>query len=315
MTNYERLLWRQWTTQRRLGASAALSFAIAIACIPLVALRPSGIEKLALIGVGLAATESARRAFYGHAEHRDTDADIFYAERRQLIENHKDFIRPPLTPVAAPVLPLEPSQDDLITDVVEYWLKQEKHLLIIGGTGAGKTTFIKAFANRLYDWRVRAYDIDATKDDWTWCSQVEHTFEGVFGAMQEDLAQIPDVRKQRHEVGNGWTPAQPTLTIADEFPALVAEDKELPKRWLGTHAKQTRKHKLMIAVLAQNDTVSNLGLRGDSSVRDTCFTRVYLGEKAYEQAQKLKNPELKQWLVAGGYNVCLVDDKPALRPQ
>lgn len=306
-------LWRMWTTQRRLGASAALAATIAIVCIPHGLTKPRSLDKLVTLAVGLAATEAARRSAFGYFDWRDSDADLNYVEKRSLIQQHKKVLNiedkiVPMTAIPAHVEQL----DGMVHNLVEYWQQQEKHLLVVGGTGSGKTTFIRNFCKSLHNWQKIAYDIDSTVDDWKFADHVLYEFAEIEAAMKADLALIPTIREARRIQGNSWQPS-PTLFIADEFPALVSEF-DTAKKWLATHAKQTRKHKRMIAILSQNDTVANLGLKGDISVRDTCFMTVYLGEKAYEHAKLIGKPELIQWLREGGYSVCLVDDKPAYRP-
>lgn len=306
-------LWRQWTTQRRLGAAAALSLSVSLLCLPWAITKGRSLDKLLVICVGLVSTEAARRSAFGYFDHRDSDADLVFAEKRELIQQHiqvlrdDELVQPELSPAND-----ESNEDEMITNVVDYWKQQEKHLLVIGGTNSGKTTFVKNFSKRLSGFQTKVYDCDATVDDWGWADVVYHEFEDISQHMTDDLALIPEIRKQRYKDGKSWQ-AEPTLMIADEFPALVAE-LAVAKKWLSTHAKQTRKHKRMIAILSQNDTVANLGLKGDISVRDTCFTLVYLGKKAEERAKALDRDDWINVLKQEPYKYAIVDDKLAWRP-
>lgn len=304
-------LWRMFRTQSRLGAVAGLSLTVSLLCLPWALTKIRSLDKLMVICVGLASTECARRAAFGYFDHRDSDADLTYAEKRELIQQHVQYIREE-PEVIMPMLP-ETQVDDTIADVVSYWQEQNKHLLIIGGTGSGKSTFVKHFSKGLSGFSTVVYDCDATVDDWQWANAVYHEFNDIGEQMTNDLSRIPDIRAQRHKLGNKWQP-EPTLMIADEFPALVSE-MPVAKKWLSTHAKQTLKHKRMIAVLAQNDTVANLGLKGDISVRDSCFTLVYLGTKAVEKAKALGREDWVQLLLTNKHTYAIVDNRLARRPK
>lgn len=301
-------LWREFRTQSRLGVAAGLALTVSLVCLPWALTKARSADKLMVLCVGALATEAARRSTWGYFDYRDTDADLTYAEKRELIQQHVQYLREE-PEVIAPVQ--ETQEDDTIADVVSYWLQQDKHLLVIGGSGAGKTTFTRNFSKHLRNWRTVVYDIDATVSDWKWTNAVYHEFDDISEQMTSDLSLIPEIRAQRHKLGDKWQ-AQPTLMIADEFPALVSE-LAVAKKWLATHAKQTRKHKRMICVLAQNDTVGNLGLKGDISVRDTCFTLVYLGDKAAERAKAIGKLE---WInvLRHSKEYAIVDDKLARRP-
>lgn len=305
-------LWRLWWTQQRLGVSAVLAFFVTIVSIPHALTKERSLDKFLTLLCGAASLEIARRSTYGYFDFRDTDADINYTEKRALIQQHKHNLKDtqPMALIPANV----EEAPDMITNVAEYWVAQEKHLLVVGGTGSGKSTFIKNLCKNLYGWSCKVYDIDATVDDWKFASAVHYDMVDIEQQMKDDLNLIPSIREERRLAGKNWQPAQSVLMVADEFPALIGEFPTTAKKWLATHAKQTRKHRRMIAIMAQNDTVSNLGLKGDVSIRDTCFTCVYLGDKAYEQAKSVGKPELVDWLRKVGYSGCMVDDKPAWRP-
>lgn len=300
-------LWRYFRTQSRLGATAALSLTVALLALPWALTKERSMDKLMVLCVGLASTEAARRAAFGYFDWRDSDADLTYTEKRALIQQHTQYLKEPdLLPMLT-----DTQEDDTIADVVSYWQQQDKHLLIIGGSGSGKTTYVRNFSKQLRGWRTVVYDIDATVSDWRFADAVAHEFEDIGEQMSNDLSKIPQIRAQRHKLGDKWRP-EPVLMIADEFPALVSE-LTVAKKWLATHAKQTRKHKRMICVLAQNDTVANLGLKGDVSVRDTCFTCVYLGDKAADKAKAIGKPEWAD-VLRKSKEYALVDDKLARRP-
>ncbi|MEH1791607.1 hypothetical protein [Nostoc sp.] len=81
--------------------------------------------------------------------------------------------------------------------------------------------------------------------------------------------------------------------------------------WIKRHAKRGRRYKQFICALAQNDTAENYGLQGDKDTLYSCFVLVRLGQFGRDYARtKLKDPQLEQWLKAGGKRRFMVDDCP-----
>ncbi|MHC5732331.1 MAG: hypothetical protein ACYTXY_51395, partial [Nostoc sp.] len=63
--------------------------------------------------------------------------------------------------------------------------------------------------------------------------------------------------------------------------------------------------------MAQNDTAENFGLQGDKDTLYSCFVLVRLGQFGCDHARtKRKDPQLEQWLKAGGKKRFMVDDSP-----
>lgn len=283
--------------------------------LPVVGLQEKGLSKLlsAVAGVGVSAI--------GYMSYRDNrklvslTEDLGIVERKQTIAWYNRL----LTQKQQITANLSNTKDvQVLSDVVSYWMQQDKHLLIVGGTGAGKSTFIQSFASVLGSgWHYKVYDSDCTVDDWLYLRslpscQMYETFAEICVQMAEDLETIETRTLERKQTGNRWT-TDNTLIVAEEMPALVDEIEDAGV-WLSKHAKRGRRVKRFVAAVVQNDTVRNLGLEGDSKLRDSCFVRVYLGQSAIERAQTLKNAALEDWLKTGGMQVCLVDDKPAMRP-
>jgi energy-coupling factor transporter ATP-binding protein EcfA2 len=218
-----------------------------------------------------------------------------------------------------------PQLDVAVPDILSYWKQTDKHLLIVGGTGDGKSTFIKALVNFVSNegYVVSVYDTHATIDDYTSLprNQVLSSFSDIESAMQDDLTEMEQRLKERGTVGWRKWATTPRLMIGEEFSTLASEIKTLPE-WINKLAKQSRKLKLFMVLAVQNDTVSNLGLKGDIKIRDTCFTTVYLGKAAINRVSFIPglSREDKKILIAWlqdpnyKYQRCLVDDKPALTP-
>lgn len=301
-------------TQHTLVSTVSLGLSGCL-LLPVVGLQSRGLGKLLSSVVGLGVVAVGYRSYLDNRKLTALSEDLGLIDRKQSIAWYNSLLsrKQELTLIQS-----VPVEADVISDVVSYWLQQDKHLLIVGGTGAGKSTFIQSFASVLgAGWSYKIYDSDCTVDDWTYlrslptCVMYE-SFASISEQMAEDLEVIESRTVERKQAGNKWT-TDNTLIVAEELPVLV-DELEDAGLWLARHAKRGRRVKRFVAVVVQNDTVKNLGLEGDSKLRDSCFVRVYLGQSAIERAQSLKNTELERWLVAGGKQVCLVDDKPALRP-
>lgn len=202
--------------------------------------------------------------------------------------------------------------DNLITDPVDYVNRVQKHVALVGGTGDGKSTQAQYFSVRIGG-QVIVYDVDSAKDDWSWVEPSNLIGDGglpeVNEAMQAALDHLEEMRKYRKTISKDVPPELARFYIAEEFPVLA--DCENAPQWIKQHAKVGRKRKQFIMVLAQNDTAANFALEGDADILDTCFVRIRLGKKAQDYARStLKNPQLEQWLKAGGKKRFMVDDLP-----
>lgn len=202
--------------------------------------------------------------------------------------------------------------ENMITDPVEYVNKVQKHVALVGGTGDGKSTQAQYFSTRIGG-KVIVYDVDSAKGDWAWVEPQNMIGDGglteVNTAMQSALDHLEEMRVYRKEISKNIPKEHSRFYIAEEFPVLA--DCDNAAQWIKQHAKVGRKRKQFIMVLAQNDTAANFALEGDADILDTCFVRIRLGKKAQDYAKStLKNPQLEQWLKAGGKKRFMVDDSP-----
>ncbi|HYX18377.1 MAG TPA: DUF87 domain-containing protein [Nostoc sp.] len=202
-------------------------------------------------------------------------------------------------------------EQDIITDIVEYWKSQEKHLAIIGGTGDGKSYTIKLFVASLQnEFDITAYDVDYAKDDYLSSVEIRYTYEEIQVSLNRDIEELENRIVERRELGKRYSPDK-RLTIGEEMPALADECESLGL-WMRKMSKRGRKVGLFIAAIAQNDTAENFALKGDAGILKANFCLLYLGEKAKERARQLKNKELLEWLEGASKGRGLINDKPVL---
>ncbi|MGB3652959.1 MAG: hypothetical protein WBA41_17320, partial [Rivularia sp. (in: cyanobacteria)] len=151
---------------------------------------------------------------------------------------------------------------NMITDIVDYWIKSDKHLMIIGGTGDGKSTAMKYFISRLNDYEITAFDVDYSKGDYPDKVHIKYSYESISEAMNNEIIELEERISDRRNAGNNYL-TKPKLTIAEELPALALEIGEDVSKWIRVKSSRGRKVLLKLACLAQNDTAENLALKGN----------------------------------------------------
>ncbi|MBW4600958.1 MAG: hypothetical protein KME29_15530 [Calothrix sp. FI2-JRJ7] len=211
--------------------------------------------------------------------------------------------------ITLPVAPI--NEVDVITDVVEYWKKQEKHLAIVGGTGDGKSFTIKHFISCIQsEYSIVTYDVDYARDDYPECVDIKYDYVDIEQAFVDDMEELENRIAVRRQLGKKYIPDK-KLIVGEEMPALAEECESLGV-WMRKMSKRGRKVGLFIAALAQNDTAENFSLKGDASILKSNFCLLYLGKKAIVRAKQLKNDALVDWLSTTSKGRGLIDDKPCI---
>lgn len=289
--------------------AGVLAGSISVLSIPATLTQPNGVIRFYLCAVGAASSVAAKKLLGIKFELEDTLTDLKNVNARQQIGWYTDTLNTPEeTPMHTMLTPNDKPRD-LITDLVAYWQEQDKHLMLVGGTGDGKSTLVKGLVQVLDDWRFRAYDVDFAKGDYPLEVSVLFTYPAIENEMRKDMASLEERYAVRREAGaNAWG-ERPSLIIAEEMPSLAVECESEPQ-WIRLIAKRGRKVKMFLACCVQNDTIENTGLKGDNSLRDSSFVRIYLGKFAAERAKKLDRPELTKWLSEKKHGRFIVDDRP-----
>lgn len=298
-----------------------LSLAVSVACVVSAPAFVNGYRLLPFV-IGTAAAASAVTASNSHIRNKQMLAGADAVAERRLLDELNDGYNNDRLALVQPD-ESEPEEElEYLTSLREYWLAQDKHLMLIAPTGAGKSRMIQALAQELQQhepWDFSILDIDASVEDWQWLG-VEAVVNDIASVVREMGA---EVEEQEEELTRGkqlgWSKLKstktPKFTVLEEAPAISLSHPNELANYMTARAIRGRKARMFFCVVAQTDDVESVGMKNKSQLRDQCFVRVYLGDAAIARARYLKQPKLVEALVKGKWSVCLVDDVLCSRPQ
>ena len=287
-----------------------INFISCFICFYLMLITPKGMNKLSISILGLLTGISGVSISKVNSNLDTRLNDLGLTSRVSSKELLMDYLKDKqqiTVEVTSP--PVE--ERDLIEDIVDYWIKSDKHLMIIGGTGDGKSTAIKHLISRLIDWDIKAYDVDYSQGDYPPGVRVFYDYSLISDDMNNELEELEIRIDERRVKGKNYS-AKSKLTIAEELPALSSEIGEDVSKWIKSKSTRGRKVFLKIACLAQNDTVESLSLKGNAEFRDNNFILLYLGKKAIKKAKQSKDEALVNWLKETNHGRGILDGKPCL---
>ncbi|CAN1213538.1 DUF87 domain-containing protein [Tumidithrix helvetica PCC 7403] len=183
----------------------------------------------------------------------------------------------------APTDPLEPIK---FADIREALKKP--HIMLVGSTGAGKSTLAKYLAANCQAY-VIVIDPHMAKGDWG--DLPVYGAKRNYTEIAEIMGVLLELMQRRHDRRpEGETNFAPVVIIADEYPSIAAspEAGKIASSWMKLISREARKVSIRLVLLTQSPEVKAIGLEGEGSVRDNfCFVR--LGEFAIDHAKSLKD--------------------------
>ena len=199
---------------------------------------------------------------------------------------------------------------EIITDIISAIA--EKQLMIIGNSGAGKSTVAQYLAYTVGG-KVRVLECEGTPDDWIGLEVIGRgeDWGAIDAAMQAESEELSRRILIRNEQGDKALIGTDEVTIVEEYPE-VTQKCDSAAEWFERHGRRGRKAKRFIICLSQYDRVSAWGLEGKSDLGD-CFYRLRLSKTAVNHAKSLKDDALVAWLRADRSH-CLLDDQPCKLP-
>lgn len=187
---------------------------------------------------------------------------------------------------------------------------RQTHILIVGDTGAGKSTLARAVATNLPG-QVEVLDPHAAPGDWLGLTVIGmgRDYLSVNNAMKNHL-NLMDIRYSQRAHGKADFPA--FNIICDEFVAIASRPEcDTSTQWFIGLGCEARKVNMRLVLMTQSDDVKSLDIEGQGRLRNN-FSIVRLGKFAIEYAKKL-NPEIMQFINQQEWPA-LLNDKPLIVP-
>lgn len=161
------------------------------------------------------------------------------------------------------------------------------HILIVGETGAGKSTAMRALlAHRQ---QVIVLDPHAGPNDWS--GKIVKGSGRNFTEIGEFMEyMIDELSKRAEQRRQGFDQFMPMTVATDEMPAIASElGPNVYQNWQ-KWMREGRKFGLYIVVSTQSTRVKTMGIEGEKDVLDNFTGIVYLGKAAIEEYPDLALP-------------------------
>lgn len=185
------------------------------------------------------------------------------------------------------------------------------HMLILGETGAGKSTLVKYLVSQSSASAI-VLDPHAAPDDWQGMKVIGAGRK--YKEIGEEVNRLVELMNTRYEArAQGQKTFVPLLIIIDEFPAIASALGKSFTEAILLLVREARKIGIKLIILSIGSEVKSLGIEGQGSIRE-CFAIVSLGKFATARAKSLGDEAIKAALRAAKY-AAMLDDFPCALPE
>jgi hypothetical protein len=185
------------------------------------------------------------------------------------------------------------------------------HMLILGETGAGKSTLVKYLVSQSSASAI-VLDPHASANDWKGMTVIGAGRE--YQEIGEEVNRLVKLMDDRYKARKkGQLNFVPLLVIIDEFPAIAAALGKSFTEAILLLVREARKIGIKLIILSIGSEVKSLGIEGQGSIRE-CFAIVSLGKFATARAKSLGDESIKAALRAAKY-AAMLDDLPCALPE
>ncbi|GAB4474484.1 MAG: hypothetical protein OHK0037_35420 [Elainellaceae cyanobacterium] len=166
------------------------------------------------------------------------------------------------------------------------------HLLLLGKTGAGKTHLAEKLLSLLPGDRL-VISPHVRPNEFPGVPKVGMGRD--YGAISEALAELEQEMQQRYEqYAKGIDAGRWLNVVIDEYPAIAAYCKNA-SGVIQVLAREARKVRIRLVILAQGGEVKTLGIEGQGSLRE-CFTFCRGRGFVEDHARRLKDEAIARWV-------------------
>ncbi|NJL55441.1 ATP-binding cassette domain-containing protein [bacterium] len=211
---------------------------------------------------------------------------------------------PPSSPNDLPAPVVLPAQEGLAA------LARASHLLVIGDTGSGKTTLIRALLTTLPPGEVLVLDPKAWPDKWGQIAAIGLDGEAEYSQIEAALQAVLTEVRQRLAVLNQGQHHFPRLTVVVDALNDVADVCATMSKVFARVDSIGRELNISLITIAQRPTVKARKIDGDGDSRQN-YTQVLLGKYAAKAVPATAGARVAVLAAADG--VTVVDTGPLER--